>query len=351
MTQPQRSEEGIFGALAGAGRFPVDLAALLKRKRIVAYGAGMALQQTQTAMRLELDYVVDTSPEMNGRSVAGIPVYAPERLLSEPADDLLIVIYANTPQAIAGISDTLNRMGFVWGQHYIDCSLLHFESMGKTLRARLGIEPSIDRFVRARVLSMYLGIEAHSQVAGNWLVTELMEACCARAEGDIAECGVYKGGSAIISLLSCDRATRRPYHLLDSFEGFPELSAFDPAVRRSDFQDVEYAKIVAMFRNYPNVRIHRGYFDDTLPTLGVEQFSMVYADCDLYEPTLRLCEHFYRRVTAGGCMLFHDYWVPEEDLQHRPVFRGVYKAVNEFVGSNRERLVVFPETTHAVLMA
>ena len=123
--------------------------------------------------------------------------------------------------------------------------------------------------------------------------------------------------------LSREQATRRPYHLLDSFEGFPELSVFDPEVRRDDFQDAEYAKIAAMFRNYPNVRIHRGYFDDTLPTLGVEQFSMVYADCDLYEPTLRLCEHFYKCVAPGGCMLFHDYWVPEEDLQHRPVFRGV----------------------------
>ncbi len=78
---------------------------------------------------------------------------------------------------------------------------------------------------------------------------------------------------------------------------------------------------------------------------------MVYADCDLYEPTLQLCEYFYPRIAEGGYLLFHDYWVPEHDPPHFKTFRGVHRAVREFLGADLSRLIVFPETTHALLRA
>ena len=73
-------------------------------------------------------------------------------------------------------------------------------------------------------------------------------------------------------------------------------------------------------------------------------------DCDLYEPTLELCEFFYPRLATGGCLLFHDYWVPENEPPHIEAFRGVNRAVGEFFGADIQRLVVFPETSHAVLV-
>ena len=49
-------------------------------------------------------------------------------------------------------------------------------------------------------------------------------------------------------------------------------------------------------------------------------------------------------------MLFHDYWFPEQELPHQIPFHGVKAAVADFFGAGAERLVVFPETTHAVLI-
>ena len=310
----------------------------------------MALLQAQTAHPLTLEYAVDNAPDAAGSSIAGVPIFHSSRLMEERKQDLLVIIYANTSRAVLEIASSLNRMGFVWGEHYIDCSLLHFHSMGRRLKHRLGIEPSFERFFRARMLSLYMGFDNHSSVAGTWLFIELLEHCCRQVAGDIAECGVYKGGNALVTLLSSDVATSRPYHLFDSFAGFPEVSQFDPGSRQNDFQDVDFARIADVFRNYNNVIVHKGYFEATLPTLDSRDFSMVYADCDLYEPTLLLCNYFYNRIPEGGCLLFHDYWVPEQDPPHRTPFRGINRSVNEFLGGNVEKLVVFPETTHAVLI-
>jgi len=42
--------------------------------------------------------------------------------------------------------------------------------------------------------------------------------------------------------------------------------------------------------------------------------------------------------------------VPETDLPHIEAFKGANSAVREFPGSDANRLVVFPETTHGVLV-
>jgi O-methyltransferase len=199
-----------------------------------------------------------------------------------------------------------------------------------------------------RILALHSAIQSMSYIAGSWLFVELLEAL--RAGGSIAECGVYNGGNAFTALLCSDAATKRPYRLLDSFEGFREFSQIDPSSRRREFRDVNFAALSDTFGNFPNVHIHKGYFADTLPTLPSDHYALVYADCDLYEPTLQLCEYFYPRLDPGGYLLFHDYWVPEHDPPHKRTFRGVHRAVREFLGSDVERLIVFPETTHALLI-
>jgi hypothetical protein len=316
-------------------------------KRLVAYGAGVALLQMQAVERLPLAYIVDDTPGLAGSAVDGIPIFPSGRLKDERRDDLLVIIFANTIQAILGIAGSLNAMGFVWGRNYIDCSLLHFETMSARLRS-LGIEPSYDRFSRVRILSLHSAIQTMSYIAGSWLFVELLEAL--RGDGAVAECGVYNGGNAFTALFCSDAARARPYHLLDSFEGFREFSQIDPISRRREFRDVNFAALCDTFANFKNVQIHKGYFAETLPALSESRYAMVYADCDLYEPTLQLCEYFYPRIVEGGYLLFHDYWVPEHDPPHLRPFRGVHRAVREFLGSNLDRLIVFPETTHALLI-
>ena len=318
-----------------------------KGKRLIAYGAGVALLQMRVAAPLRFEYAVDDTPGLAGTTVDGIPVFPSARLSGEPRDDLLIVIFANVPRTILAIAESLNAMGFIWGEHYIDCSLLHFETMSPRLRAA-GFNPSRDLFCRVRLLSLYSAVQSMSYIAGTWLFAELLRNI--QSNGAIAECGVYNGGNALIALLCAEAATKRPYHLLDSFAGFREFSPADPSSRRGEFRDVNPASVRDVFSNFKNVRIHKGYFAETLPELREDQYAMVYMDCDLYEPTLQLCEYFYPRMAHGGCLLWHDYWVPEHDPPHVKPFRGVNRAVREFLGSEIDRLFVFPETTHALLL-
>ncbi len=318
-----------------------------KGKRLVAYGAGVALLQTRAAAPLHLEYAVDDTPGLAGTTVDGIPVFASARLKDEPRDNLLVIVFANVPRTILAIAESLNSMDFIWGENYIDCSLLHFESMAARL-CGLGLQPSRDLFQRVRLLSLYSTVQSMSYIAGSWLFIELLRSV--HCHGAIAECGVYNGGNALIALLCAEAAHARPYHLLDSFEGFREFSPIDPASRRTEFRDVNLASVRDVFRNFKNVEIHKGYFAETLPELPEDRYAMVYMDCDLYEPTYQLCEYFYPRMAKGGYLLWHDYWVPERDPPHVKPFRGVNQAVREFLGPEVNRLIVFPETTHALLI-
>ena len=320
----------------------------LQGKRLVAYGAGMALLQMQTAMPLVFEFIVDDTPGLAGMEIMGLPVFPSAHLMDDHCDDRCVVIFANTSAAILGMARSLNAKGLTWGEGYADWTVLQYESMKLRLRERLQIDANRALFERVRLLSFYTTIPSLSTVAGTWLFAELLENL--RCDGAIAECGVYQGGNAWISLFCAPAAAARPYHLLDSFAGFPALSSPDPASRQLEFRDVDFRGIEDLFRNFENVRIHRGYFHKTLPLLTEEKFAMVYVDCDLYEPTLELCEFFYPRLADGGFFLFHDYWVPGNDPPHMRPFRGVHRAVNEFLGADLDRLIVFPETTHALLI-
>lgn len=319
-------------------------------KKLVGYGAGLSLLGTQVSSPVSLEYLVDDTPGLAGQKVCGLPVYPSERLQQEKKEDTFVIIYANAPQSIMTISSSLSRMGFTWGTHYNDCSFLHYESINKLLREKLRIELSYRMFFKIRMLSLYSTLPNLSYIAGSCLYVGLLEQLCSGVAGGIAECGVYNGGNAFISLLTSEVAAERPYHLFDSFEGFPGLSEFDAETRKNDFRDADFNNVRDLFGNFNNTYIHKGHFDKTLSSLGDQQFCMVYVDCDLYEGTLTCCNFFYDRIPKGGCMLFHDYWVPEETLPHTEAIKGVNKAVNEFLGSQTDRLIVFPETTHALLI-
>lgn len=323
---------------------------LFEGKKLVGYGAGLGLLGTQAGSPVPLEYVVDDTPGLAGQKVCGLPVYPPARLQRESKEDILVIIYANAPQSIMAISSSLNSMGFIWGIHYIDCSLLHYESMSQRLLDQLEIEIPYKLFSKIRILSLYSALQNLSYIAGSWLYVGLLEQCCSDVAGGIAECGVYNGGNALIALQTSEVAVQRPYHLFDSFEGFPALSKHDLESRKNDFGDANFNKVCGLFGNFDNAYINKGYFDQTLPSLEDQQFSMVYIDCDLYEGALACCNYFYNRIPEGGCLMFHDYWVPEETLPHMEVFKGVNKAVKEFLGSEIHRLIVFPETTHALLI-
>lgn len=329
----------------------------MERRRVIGYGAGLAALATIEASGLECELLVDRSPAIQGQRLAGAPIASPEKLdellRTGAPDDFFVVVFAYDNRAVAAIFAHLSALGLSHGQHFTDASIFHFDTMGRRLDQEVGMGPDRRLFESVRGLSLYSSLPNKTSIAGAWLLQELLRRHASQLPGDIAECGVYTGGNAYLTLaLASERLGDRDYHLLDSFEGLPELSVHDPSSRSGEFSDVSLSFVRNLCSHFDAARMHVGWFSDTLPTLADRQFALAYVDCDCYEPTVECCEFFYPRMPEGGVLLFHDYWHSRPGLPpgSREPFTGVSKAADEFAAKTGDALVVFPETTHALLI-
>lgn len=157
-----------------------------------------------------------------------------------------------------------------------------------------------------------------------------------KIEGDIAEVGVYKGGSAKLMRA----ATGKPVHLFDTFEGLPELCEKD---NPKQFQKGRYASSFGIVKNYLNqyseVYFYPGIFPSTAEPVKDKKFSFVHIDVDIYESTLNCLKFFYPRMSSGGVIISHDY--PGSD--------GARRAIDEFLKYKPE-IAIQPFATRQALI-
>jgi O-methyltransferase len=152
-----------------------------------------------------------------------------------------------------------------------------------------------------------------------------------RCKGDVAECGVYKGGTArILAELVPDR----PLHLFDTFSGMPETDQKRDLHKRGDFADTSEASVREYLSEFANVNIVAGLIPDSLRIVSNRTFSFVHIDLDIYSAIKSACEFFYPRVVPGGVLLFDDYGFPS--------CPGARTAVDEFFAGKPEIAVVMP---------
>lgn len=149
---------------------------------------------------------------------------------------------------------------------------------------------------------------------------------CARATantaGEIAEIGVYRGGSA---RLMCQVRGNRALYLFDTFEGLPRTDGVDARFGAGQYA-ASFEDVQRYLADFPQVYIYKGLFPSTSAPIADKRFSFVHLDVDLYQPTRESLEFFYPRVNPGGMFLIHDYLWAE----------GVRKAVQEFFASRPE---------------
>ncbi|OPX62280.1 MULTISPECIES: TylF/MycF/NovP-related O-methyltransferase [unclassified Methanoregula] len=139
-----------------------------------------------------------------------------------------------------------------------------------------------------------------------------------KVPGDIAEVGVYMGGSAKII---CSVKGDRHLHLFDTFEGLPQVDDIDAVwpFYEGKFA-ASYDKVRDYLRHQENVTFYKGIFPDTSGPVEDKKFSMVNLDVDCYESTKKCLEFFYSRMSKGGIILSHDYTTTP----------GVRKAFDDF---------------------
>lgn len=174
-------------------------------------------------------------------------------------------------------------------------------------------------------------IEAHLQDAmlcqGRRPLIEL----CMRREreaalnGLILEFGVAGGVSTRIIAQS---AAPRTVHGFDSFEGLPgDWSG-------THEQKGRYTQRGKLPRVPANVKLHKGWFDQTLPgflaaTPGAVSF--VNVDCDVYDSTKYVLQQLRERFRTGSIIMFDEYYNYPNWREHE------FKAWQEFVAENSIR--------------
>ncbi|UOR06496.1 TylF/MycF family methyltransferase [Hymenobacter aerilatus] len=159
-----------------------------------------------------------------------------------------------------------------------------------------------------------------------------------RIPGEVVELGCFTGQCALLFQQVIQmHQSEKTLHLYDSFE-----------VKFSVEGEVEQ-KLLRNFEraHLPLPVLHKGYFENTLPTQLPKQIAFVHIDCgfggdiSLHKDTLLFCLHaVYPKMAPGSVCVLMDYY---DDTQ-RTVFAGslnpgVKLACDEFFHSKPEKIV------------
>lgn len=188
---------------------------------------------------------------------------------------------------------------------------------------------------------------AHAKAGGPVGVTPdrcyLLHRFCREAllrSGDVAECGVFQGGTAqllaeTIHQLGADGG--RDLHLFDTFTGMPDDVRPDRDYHKAgDFSDTSIDAVRRRLHAYGRILFHEGRVPDTFAGVRDDaRFAMVHLDMDVYQGTLDACRWFWPRMVRGGIMIFDDYGF-------YPYRRAARAAVDEWFSEQPESPICLP---------
>ncbi|MEM7653494.1 MAG: TylF/MycF/NovP-related O-methyltransferase [Pseudomonadota bacterium] len=120
-------------------------------------------------------------------------------------------------------------------------------------------------------------------------------------DGAILEFGVASGGS--IRVMG-EAAGTKIVHGFDSFEGLPEDWTGHLETRGAFSQKGKLPEVPG------NVRLHKGWFDETLGKWTAEnpdKVGFLHVDCDLYSSTMTILEGLKDRLQVGTIITFDEY--------------------------------------------
>jgi len=311
----------------------------------IAYGCSklLYLYLTSTDDR-DFAYIIDRA--YSEKQFCGIDVITPEEFLAHREVNTHVFVFAVSNNALNSIVSFLTKQGFKFGQNLFLYSELFAPSLENAMKESLGwnTNESLLQFATAYTLNSRKPI--HTTIGGTWLFLEALERA-GTISGDIVEVGAFEGGNVLCALQSPVWPESKKYYVLDSFEGFPELSASDP----KNFSQGDYhpentlEEILVPLTVYPQAQIIKGFVPNTFSSLPAGgRYSLVFYDCDLYRPALDTFEYFWPRLAPGGMMLVHDYFVQPGG------FSGVKLATDSYFANQDCQSAKFWQNTIAMFV-
>jgi O-methyltransferase len=145
---------------------------------------------------------------------------------------------------------------------------------------------------------------------------------------DFVECGVWRGGSSMLTALTLNRLgdSERRLYLYDTFAGMPEpgeleVDALGHSARqqwsseqRGDVNDWCHASLTEVRQNllstgFPAERLNlvERLVKETIPGTAPDRIAVLRLDTDWYESTWHELNHLYPRLSPGGVLIVDDY--------------------------------------------
>jgi hypothetical protein len=166
-----------------------------------------------------------------------------------------------------------------------------------------------------------------------------------KIDGDIAECGVWRGGSMMTVALTllAHNDTSRNLYLYDTFEGMSAPTEFDASfdgvsaesqMRQENgkwcYASIEDVRQNILSTGYPEEKIHfvKGKVEDTIPKTLPANLSLLRLDTDWYESTKHELTHLFPLLSPEGVLVIDDYghW------------QGARKAVDEYFAEQKRKI-------------
>lgn len=205
----------------------------------------------------------------------------------------------------------------------------------KKIAGSLGVNVTRYNKARDQYRLLYRTYETFTMVPEE-LFTDNLELCAKflAVEGDIVECGVWRGG--MIAALNELAESKKRVHLFDSFEGLPPAQEVDGKEALNWQQntqgetyydnctaDESFAINAMKISGSNNYRLYKGWFENTLGEYEGNPIAILRLDGDWYESTRVCLDKLFPFVAEGGVIILDDYYT----------WDGCAKAVHDYLSA------------------
>jgi len=236
--------------------------------------------------------LVDHRKESQGRTLFGLQIMPPDYLREVALDTLIITFDKEKEVALELFSSDDTRI-----PHLVFAGNANYEFT----------DPVFDRIVSSCPVKSKAGGYPYMLIHLYQCLKHISER---RIPGDVAEFGVFQGGTTVFmaKVLKHFSNDCRVYGF-DTFQGFPAANHVLDAYTDEKCQFPDYDTVKNYCAPY-NIELIRGDIRETYQTLSNVNLALTFFDTDNYSATKKALEFCAERTALGGFVAFDHYFSP-----------------------------------------